>query len=215
MTRVVAILAAVLTLAACSSGSEAEDEIVAAQSGPTQTLYIVGTGTSVGSELPDSLRQAWPRVLFDAAFPPATILVNGATGPSTVARALTEQLPLARELSPEIVAVWLGSYDLNQGTDATDFGRDLRTLLDALRAAGAERVLVADLPRLPAYDEALRLAYNDAIAEAAQGSGSVLVELADLDIEAVDDEADYQPDVAGHRAVATAFADALVASGLP
>jgi lysophospholipase L1-like esterase len=201
------VLAAVL--AGCSGAGSTDPPVPAAASGPVETLYVVGSGTSVGTELADPLREAWPRILYGEAFPRSAILVNGAAGPSTAARAVAEQLPLARELHPEFIAVWLGSYDLNQVTAVDEFGERLRALLGGLRATGPRRLLIANLPRLPAYEEPMRLAYNRAIAAAASAGGADLVDIADLTLDPVSGDADYQPDADGHRQIADAFASTL------
>ena len=56
--------------------------------------------------------------------------------------------PLAQEVKPQVVAVWLGIDDLAQHTPIDQFASELRDLIDELRATGAQRILVADLPRV-------------------------------------------------------------------
>ena len=111
--------------------------------------------------MPDRLRDAWPYLLFDEAFPISTSLVNAALDGATVARAEADQLPLAREVKPRVVAIWLGIDDLAQHTPVAHFSSELRALIEELRATGAQRILVADLPRafgsgVTEYDTAIR-----------------------------------------------------------
>ncbi len=202
-------VAAVAGVTGCSGGG-GSDTAPTAPSEVGQSLLVIGSGSSNGEELGDPLREAWPRVLFGEMLPPSTTLVNGASGPSTVAEAIVEQVPLADELRPDLVAVWLGSYDLNQGTPPEEFGTQMRALIGALAASGSGRVFVADLPRLPAYDEELRVLYNDEIAAAVLASDATLVPLRDETLAPVDAEHDYQPDAAGHRLIAEAFADSML-----
>lgn len=211
MRRLLAALLGVVIASGCVSGGDAEDSVTTTAAPAPQTLLVIGSETSADGGLSDPLREAWPRVLFTEAFPLSTTLVNAASGPSTVADAIAEQVPLAAEVRPDVVAVWLGSYDLLQGTPPEALGARMRDLLDAVTGDGT-RVLVADLPRLPAYDDDLRQSYNEQIAAAAQAVGATLVPLGDRALEPVDAEHAYQPDAAGHRIIAGAFADALAAT---
>ncbi|MDZ4826091.1 MAG: SGNH/GDSL hydrolase family protein [Actinomycetota bacterium] len=198
------VVVAAFLVAGCSSGRDDPGPPEAAVPDP-ETVLVIGSGSSEGSELRDPLREAWPRLVFAESLTRPATLVSGASGPATVSDALAFQLPLAREVEPDWVLVMLGSYDLNRETPPEVFGSQLRELLAALDAAAGGRVLVADLPALPAYGDAARRAYNDEIAAAVSEAGATLVSLANETLEPVDDEHDYQPNAAGHRVIADAF----------
>lgn len=158
----------------------------------------------VGSE--DPLRGAWTQRLYRTAFPRSTVFVNMGWPGATVADALQDQLPLALDVKPTVVTVWLNVNDLVAGVPVEQYRRNLRTLVVALRQDGDTRVLVANTPpldQLPAYLDCIAAgpsartmahtcayvmpppdvlnaavdAYNDAIAEVIRESGATLVDL--------------------------------------
>ena len=132
--------------------------------------------------------------------------MNAALDGATVANVSVEQLPVAEEVKPDVVAIWLGADDLAQRTPVDRFRSGLQTLIDQIRRTGATRILVADLP--PAYHGVEP--YNTAIREVVRSTKSTLVELADAGISlAPTDRLADQPDVASHRLIAAAFTRAL------
>jgi hypothetical protein len=167
----------------------------------------MGGSATEGDGLDDRLRDAWPYVIFREAFPRNTTFVNAASDNATVHRALTTQLPLARDAKPETIAIWLGADDALQAVPIATFTDELRQLVTGVRAAGARRVLIAGLP--PAYGRAAAR-YDRAVRQVAAATGAEFVDLAPAHVarRAVDGLPD-EPDAASHRAIATAFEEEL------
>jgi len=118
-------------------------------------VYVaVGASETIGFGADQPLRESWPRVLFRPALPPSAVFVNMGIPGATVAEALRDELPQALTVHPALATVWLNVNDIVAGVSARDFERDLATLVHGLRAGGATRVLVANVPpldELPAY----------------------------------------------------------------
>lgn len=143
----------VLSLAACgSTATTAAPPQTSA--GPRTTYVAVGGSDAIGSGTDDPLLDAWPQQFFRHSLPLATVFVNAADPRSTVAEAITDQVPLAVTSRPTVVTVWLVSADLLDGTPAATYATQLLQLLTALRRQGATTVLVANVPpldQLPGY----------------------------------------------------------------
>jgi len=126
-----------------------------ATSGGTPVVYVaVGASETTGFGADEPLRDSWPRVLYRTALPPSAVFVNMGIPGATVTEALRDELPQALTVHPALATVWLNVNDLVAGVPASDFERDLGTLVRGLRANGATRVLVANVPpldQLPAY----------------------------------------------------------------
>ena len=199
-------LVLVFAFGACSESHPAPNA-TNNSTGKSTILVTIGGSATEGDGVPDRFRDAWPYILFDEAFPISTSLVNAALDDATVARAQADQLPLAREVKPQVVAIWLGTDDLAQHTPVAYFSSELRTLIEELRATGAQRILVADLPR--AFGAGVR-EYDTAIRRVVQSTNATFVELENAPISLVTDRGSAeQPDTASHRVIATAFEQAL------
>jgi acyl-CoA thioesterase I len=135
----------VVVLAACSGDS---DHVAPADvgTGPHEVYVAIGSEQTVGTSLERPLVDAWPRLLYRATLDRSAVFVNAATEGSTVAQALEEQLPLALELEPTLVTVWLNVNDLAAGVPAETYERQLAELVRALRRGGQTEVLVANIP---------------------------------------------------------------------
>jgi acyl-CoA thioesterase I len=122
--------------------------------GPAVRYVAVGASETVGVGADDPLRDAWTQVFYRTALPRASTFVNLGVAGSTVADALTAQVPAAVELQPDLVTVWLNVNDLIAGVSARDYETRLGEAVHRLRRGGATRVLVGNTPaldRLPAY----------------------------------------------------------------
>jgi acyl-CoA thioesterase I len=221
------------TLATGCSGGSSVDAPDAPTAAPPQTYVAVGASESVGVGAERPLVEAWPRVLYRTALERNTVFVSAGEEGSTVAEALDEQLPLALELRPTLVTVWLNVNDLAAGIPVATYEQQLSRLVRALRQNGRARVLVANTPpvdQLPAYqalagsrfpppDEvrALVTAYNDAIERVTDTQGADLVDLHTEAIHAVEDgtftslisDDGFHPNTEGHTRIAEVFAAAL------
>lgn len=195
-----------LCACACSSGGGTSGPPAdAAENGPSKTVLLLGGRSSDGDGIADRLRDAWPYRVFDA-LPRATVFVNNARDQATVAEALSEQVPLARDLKPDLVEVWLGADDAAAATPLPAFVRDLSRLIVMLRAAGARRILVGDLPA--AYGAATAR-YNDAIHQVVRDAGAELVALSRARINLGSPREGRLPDAASQPVIAAAFTTAI------
>jgi hypothetical protein len=190
----------------CSSGRGASGPPAdAAANGPSKTVLLLGGRSSDGDGIADRLRDAWPYRVFDA-LPRPTVFVNNARDQATVAEALSEQVPLARDLKPDVVEVWLGADDVAAATPIPVFMRDLSRLIVMLHAAGAGRILVGDLPA--AYGETTTR-YNDAIHQVVRDAGAELVALSGARINLGSPREGRLPDEASQPVIAAAFTTAI------
>jgi len=173
--RRTALLAVVVTLvaAACSSPTRRGLPPPAAATGTPVVYVAVGASETTGFGADEPLRDSWPRVLYRTSLPMSAVFVNMGVPGATVAQALRDELPQALAVRPALATVWLNVNDIVAGVPAADFERDLDTLVRGLRANGATRVLVANVPpldELPAY-----LACRSGVASrAACGDGASL-----------------------------------------
>jgi lysophospholipase L1-like esterase len=194
---------ALVALAACSSGSKTEKGPASSPStGPAITVLALGGSATEGDGVPDRLRDAWPYLVFQTAFARSTIFVNGALDDATLQHAITAQVPLATQLKPDVIEVWLGADDLTARTPISLFRAEFHQLLDLLYSSGARRILVADLP--PALGNVAP--YNAAIHAEVAAASAALVSLAHIPVAlAPTDGLAPQPDAASHRLIAAAF----------
>jgi lysophospholipase L1-like esterase len=207
MTRIAgAVIAAALLLSACGRGGQVGAAVLPSISPPGDPITYVAVGASetagVGADQPE--RDAWPQVFYRTALPRAAVLFNLGIPGATVADALRQEEPVAVDLHPDVVTVFLNVNDMLHRVQPSDYEAQLQRLLADLRGAGHTQVLVANVPpldRLPSYlrcapfapasggscDTSLRLPpgalnalvdrYNAAIAEAASRTGGVVVDL--------------------------------------
>jgi len=203
-----AVFLVAVVAAACSAPTPEGLPPPAAAAGTPIVYVAVGASETIGFGSDEPLRDSWPRVLFRTALPPSAVFVNMGIPGATVSRALSDELPQAVTVRPALATVWLNVNDLVAGVDPASYERDLRTLVHDLRAGGATRVLVANVPpidRLPAYlacraggdrcgpesdlptPEVLNRtvdAYNAATARVADREGALLVDLHALGLSA-------------------------------
>jgi hypothetical protein len=207
--RLAAVCAVAFLCAACSGGRSAARLAAPTGNSPArpQTLLVLGGADNEGQAIPDRLQDAWPYLLYRDAFPRAAVLVNDALDTATAADVLETQASFVRQLSPDVVAMWIGIDDLRDRTPIPTFTHELRTLTATLQADGAGHILIADIPSDYGSNAA---AYDVAIRTVAQTAGAVLVELQHLHVTFVTDHrSPSEADAATHRAIANAFEQAL------
>jgi hypothetical protein len=207
--------AALLVLSAVACSNDADDGAARSAddgSGPQTVVALGGTDTQA-ENLPDRLNDAWPYRTFRDAFPVSTVFVNGAVAEATAAEARRAQLPIVRELQPDVVLMWIGAEDMRFGTKPSAFARDLSRVVSGVQAAGVDRVLVGNLPA--EYGDSAR-SYNNAIRHVVRETGAELVEL-DRERITLVDKPGFPPelDVAGHRVVAEAFGRRIASGDAP
>ena len=207
---VVLIGAFVIIAGACSNSPQS---VLPTDAGPVAkptTLLTIGGSATEGDGTEDRLRDAWPYIVLHDALPLSSVLVNAALDDQTVARAIADQLPIASDVKPNVVAIWLGADDVLAGTPRADFTRELTELVESLRADGAQRILVADLP---AQLGGAVGRYNAAIRAVVTMTRAELVELARTPITVIHvSRLPDQPDTASHRAIAAVFTRVLRSS---
>ena len=218
LASILALLAALL-LAGCSRAAPA----------PTLTYVALGASDTVGVGASDPANEGWVAQLYNR-LPPGTRLVNLGVSGFKLHEALTQTLPIAQDAHPDLVTVWLAVNDFNARVDLAQYERDLDTLLAGVRATGAQRILIANIPALenvPVYAAQgippQRLApevsrWNDVIARQAAKHGAILVdvhsewnELANHpEYVSVDG---FHPSAAGYSRLADLFYQTLQANG--
>ena len=180
---------------------------------PGITLLTIGDSATEGDGIADRLRDAWPYLLLSEALSPNDQLVNGALDGATAADALAEQAPLAAQVRANDVAIWIGAEDLVASTPVARFQSDYQSLVQEVQAAGARRVLLADLPLSFGRQTAQ---IDDAVRSVARATNAQLVELANATVPRVladDSGPSLVPNEQGQRAVADAFERALRTGG--
>jgi len=199
--RVAAVaLALVLACAACSSAANTGGSANEPTTNATRpvNLVVMGSNLTLGNSLDDTLRDAWPRLLFDT-LPPGSRFVNAATDPAPIVDALHDQVPIVEEVRPDVTALVLGSDDVILETSVTTFRREFSTLI-ARVAAKSGRTLVGSIPAIgvPGSDAA---PYNAVISDVAAMYHAQLVDLSPIRAQ--------EADTPQHRSIAAAFEAAL------
>jgi lysophospholipase L1-like esterase len=196
----------------------------------TAPLTVVAIGASdafgIGTDQPRT--DNWPTVLAGRLSSAAHLVNLGIPG-ATVALAQRDELPVALAAQPDVIAIFLGINDLDQGVALAAFEQQLTALLQALRGGTLARIYVANLPDLTllpyfAKDDPLTLeeqvsAWNAAITRICTAQGVALVDLHAAWSELANHpnyvSADgLHPSTAGARRIAAAFV-AAIESGAP
>jgi lysophospholipase L1-like esterase len=181
---VLAALMLVLSLVAAGCNEREQQGAAVEQDRPT--YVAIGASDGVGTGARDPARDGWVPQLY-ARMPAGTHLVNLGIGGLTIHQALEQSLPIAVDLQPSVVTVWLAVNDLAAGVPLESYQVDLDTMLGTLQRDTPARVYVANLPDLtflPAFDNRDReqlsaevQRWNDAIAASAAAHEAVLVDL--------------------------------------
>jgi lysophospholipase L1-like esterase len=183
-------------LSACSSGQST----AATRSTPTPTppttptpraaVTYVAVGASdafgIGTRIPD--QDNWPTALA-SALGPSVHLVNLGIPGATAEVANRDEVPLALVAQPDIITVFVGVNDLDEGIALDTFRTQMVTLLTTLSAETSARIYVGNLPDLSllphfAADDPAQLraevhTWNAVIADAARSDDAVVVDLFD------------------------------------
>lgn len=120
---------------------------------PPETYVAIGGSETVGMGADNPVVESWPQVLYRTALDRNTVFVNLAVGGASIQQALEEQVPMALELRPTLVTVWLNANDLLAGVPPAAYEQQLTELVRALGHDGRAHVLLANtLPvdQLPA-----------------------------------------------------------------
>jgi acyl-CoA thioesterase-1 len=187
------------------------------------TYVAIGASDTVGIGAEDPQTEGWVALIHDRLPPGSRILRLGISG-STARDALQTQLPRAAAARPDLVTVWLAVNDFNAGVPLHEYRQELNEILRRVASTGA-RIFVANVPDLsgvPRYAEVDpsvlvdRVAeWNSVIREVTQSNGATLVDLWPPSEELPDqpellnEEDQFHPSTAGHKALADVFLDAI------
>ncbi|HEY3993233.1 MAG TPA: GDSL-type esterase/lipase family protein [Ktedonobacteraceae bacterium] len=199
LARLLLVGISVILLVACNSAiNERKPASTATTANPTaaiirfnQPITYVALGASdavgVGSNTPDS--QGYIS-LISSRLPKGSHALNLGISGIRLHEALSEELPLALNTSPQLITIWLVANDFVDGVSYQSYISDLSSLLALLHAKTRARIVMANLPdltRLPAFrhetpeQKATMLQsikqWNQGIAQVAAHDGVVIVNL--------------------------------------
>lgn len=180
-TGAVGVVVAIALLAvACSGPKDPAPPGGTTDRGHAVRLVVLGDQRAVGDPVPDPLHDGWPQVLFRTKLPSRTVYVDLAGDHETVADVRSGQLSRLAPLDPTLVIVWVGSEDEQRGIDETAFTDDLVAVVDAVRAGGAQVVLIAGAP------------FHDAISRVGAEHGAKVADVSGIDVEGGGQQAQQQ-----------------------
>lgn len=162
------------------------DDSAATNADGEPLIYVaIGASDAVGSGARDPNSEGWvPRL--HQRMPQGTRLINLGIPSLRIEQANQQVLPVALDLDPDIVTIWLTVNDLLAGVELEAYLAGLDLMLNALHSSTRARVYVANMPDLsllPAlrdresslHDEVLR--WNAAIAQTVAANSATLVDL--------------------------------------
>ncbi|WP_376797631.1 SGNH/GDSL hydrolase family protein [Thermogemmatispora sp.] len=225
----IVLLCGLWLLSACATADEgpvAADELGASHRG---LVYVaIGASDSFGFGTADPYADNWPIDLAHKLGPSVHLVNLGIPG-IHLHQALNLELPIALDVHPDIVTIWLAVNDLADHVPVTAYARDLDLLLTRLQAGVPQaRIAIANVPDLTLlphfhyYDQQwlsdqIRL-YNAAIAESVRKHHLILVDLSQQGYnlarhpEYVSSDG-LHPSVIGYIALADLFYQALRRAG--
>jgi lysophospholipase L1-like esterase len=178
-----------LLLAACGPGATTTQRTSGTTTAPAaqgRTLVVLGASDAYGVGALDPDRDSWP-ISLSRQLRGTIHLVNLGVPGITLARATTQELPIAVDARPDMVVMWLAVNDFATTVPLGVYSAQLRSAIHTLRTQTSARVYVANLPDLTAIPYlargnqqalAARVAdWNDAIAAACAREGATLVDL--------------------------------------
>jgi acyl-CoA thioesterase-1 len=153
---------------------------------PSTSIYVaIGASDAFGIGTNDPKKQSWPVVLSQLLEKKVHLINLGIPG-ATLALALRAELPIAKDVKPDIVTVWLGVNDFDQNIPLETYGVQLQQLISLLQQPSAAIYVgnIPDLTYLPRYANANHYLmkqqiteWNVAIRTICQESGVTLVDL--------------------------------------
>lgn len=190
------------------------------------TYVAIGASDAFGIGTDDPKTQSWPVVLA-GQLGTGIHLVNLGIPGATADLAVRDELPIAEDVQPAVITVWLGVNDFDQNVPLADFTRQLQSLLTTLKQTTVARLYVGNLPDLAslpryAHTDAVTLrehvqAWNSAIATVCEQLG-----VAQVDIFSTNDLVrhpeyiagdGFHPSTAGAQRLAAIFLNAILAGG--
>jgi len=193
------------------------------------TYVAIGASDAFGFGTDHPLTENWPTVVAHRLSSSIHLINLGIPG-ATAELALRDETPIALDAQPDLITIWLGVNDLDNGVPLADFTRELRTLLGALRAGTSARIYVANLPDLSLLPyfaakgnsfglQAEVVQWNAAIAQATRDTGAALVNLFVGESELAThpeyiSKDGFHPSTIGARRIAEVFLAAIEEGGL-
>jgi lysophospholipase L1-like esterase len=179
------------------------------------TYVAIGASDTVGVGADSPERESWPAVLW-RRLPPGSRLVNLGVSGSLLHDALAQQAPVAVDMNPDLITVWLAVNDYTGRVKLDQYASDLDTLLGELRSQTSAAILVGNLPDLSALPIAARLdlqdidRWNTTIAAVVTRHQATLVDLHDTyrEIEAHPEYISsdgFHPSTSGYQRLADMF----------
>jgi hypothetical protein len=183
-------------LAACTRGSTQAGAPPPQSAGPQIAFVTIGGDETFGTALPREtrFRDSWPQLIYRNSLPARATFTNLGTPGATSTSAVAVQLPIALQLQPTIVVVWLAG-DASAGIPAATYEANLARILQSLRTADVERIIVVAGPGTDGG-----AAFDDATRSAAQSANATVVDLTTLA---------GPPGMASNHAAADAIAAAI------
>jgi len=183
----------ILSLVGCSSlpGGKASSSSSGEgqQQAQGQLTYVaIGASDTFGIGTADPYNQNWASDLARKIGPRYHLINLGIPG-AIMSTATGRELPIALDMHPNLVTIWLGVNDIADNVPVTGYTRDLDMMLSHLQAdAPGVRIALANIPDLTllphfsSFDpQVLHMrisSYNGAIADSAQRHHVILVDLA-------------------------------------
>jgi len=183
-----ALATLVCLLAACGPGVTTQHPTGAttAPAAHGRTLVVLGASDAYGVGTYDPDRDSWPTALSRQLGGQIHLVNLGVPG-ITLARATTQELPIAVDSRPDVVVIWLAVNDFAANIPLATYSTQLRSVIQSLRTQTSARVYVANLPDLTAIPYLARgdqqtlsarvADWNSAIAAACAREGATLVDL--------------------------------------
>jgi len=193
------------------------------------TYAAIGASDAFGFGADHPLTENWPTVVAHRLSSSIHLINLGIPG-ATAELALRDETPIALDAQPDLITIWLGVNDLDNGVSLADFTRELRALLSALRDGTSARIYVANLPDLsllpyfaargnPVGLQAEVLQWNAAIAQETRDAGATLVDLYVGESELAThpeyiSNDGFHPSTVGARRIAEVFVTTIEEGGL-
>lgn len=197
---------------------------------PAVRYVAIGASDTVGIGATDPTTGSWPARVA-RLLPPGSAYVNVGVSGSVAIQAKDAQLPGAIAQRPTVVSIWLAVNDMNATIQAQSYREALAAIVDALVAKTDAKIFVGNVPdvrSVPAYRDADKnallaqiTAYNDAIAAVVKSApgrvfGVDLFTGSAALVSTITVSGDgFHPSDEGYALIATRFADAMRAAGVP
>ncbi len=194
---------------------------------PTFTYVAIGASDAFGIGTHDPKTQSWPVDLAHMIGGPVHLADLGIPS-ATADIAQRDEVPVALSLRPDLVTIWLGVNDVEDGVTLDAFRQQLQSIVTALKQGGITAIYVGNLPDLtllPFFEKRDPVAlaqqvkiWNDAIGAICSASGVTLVDIfATRNQLAAHPEYigsdGLHPSTVGAQKIAGYFADALQKQG--